>query len=251
MAAKRPKKTVPKVKNPPQGPNPWDIAPLLPKGDAEATPIWTAVGKALTVWERLDGVLADIFGVMVGSRGGAATAALGIIGTSSTRAEMLNVAGAIVLQKDATLLSALKSITRRAGYLSSRRNDIAHGVVGHFVEGHTDEHGAVTEVDHGHYLTPATYATRKRSNIERQMGDPMMLDHVYAYTSEQVEDYGIAFLALYREAVQLMFIVKAYVEVRWPIGEHLPRDRPASFDSPPEDGGSSPEPSQPPEPSDG
>lgn len=212
-----------KTKRPPEDPSPWDVAPLLPKGDDDPTLLWTAVGRALTAWEKLDGVQADIFGVLVGSRGGAAVAAYGTIQSTASRTEMVGVAAEVVLKLEPDFFAELKALLNLCGKLGARRNDIAHGVVSNFRASVADENGAVSETDHGHYLVPANYATRRRSKVEQNWGDPMMNRGAYAYTADQVVAYGNHFHETYLKAVKIMFRLLAYFESKWPHGQLLPQ----------------------------
>jgi len=229
--ASNPKKTTPKVKNPPQGPNPWDVAPILPQGDPEPEPLWLAVGKALTAWEKLDQVQAQIFGVIVGSRRGGASAAYGVVVASSARSEMVAAAAAEVLQDKPEYLADVTAMVNRVGKLSGRRNDIAHGVVGHFTGTRLGKNDEVIDFDDGCFLTPASYATRKR-NKDREIYDPANTIGKYAYTAAQIEEYGSAFHREYGDGVKLMFRLIAYFATGWPLGAHQPRAAGANGESP-------------------
>jgi hypothetical protein len=56
----------PNVKTP-KAPKPWDIRPKGAKGSTTADEVYRAVGMALTSWESIEVVLADIFTIFVGA----------------------------------------------------------------------------------------------------------------------------------------------------------------------------------------
>lgn len=200
---------------PPKAPlhnNPWDVAPILDTGDPEETALFTAVGTALTAWEKLDQVQARVFGILVGSRRGAAVAAYGTIIVSSGRSEMVDTAARVVLSENIDLLNELTDLLGEIGKLIGRRNDIAHGVVSHFEE-YVD--GALSK-DRGHFLVPASYATRKRARPEPGPEAPMTMLGKYAYTSAQVMAYAEHFNAYYLRLVRLMHRIGDYCDAKWP-----------------------------------
>ncbi len=228
MAAKRPKKTVPKIKNPPQGPNPWDVAPILDQGDPNPEMLWTAVGRALTGWEKLDQVQAHIFGILCGSRLGAASTAYGTIVASSTRASMVLAAAEVVL-KDAPLLSATTiKMLGDIGNLGSRRNEIAHGIVSHYKssEPDPDRPGGLREKDNGHFLMPPSYAVKYRTKKALAWNAPFTHRGKYAYTAAQVDEYGGQFANYYVRLVPLMFTIQEWCDKTWPPPKPAPPDAP-------------------------
>ena len=190
-------------------PNPWDVAPLLEQGDVDAEPLFSSVGKALTAWEKLDQVQANLFGIIVGSRRGAAVAAYGLVAASSARTEMMVAAAEIVLAESPELLGEVTAILTEIGRWGARRNDIAHGVVSHYTSSWNGE----PDKDHGHYLIPASYATRKRAKVR---GESMMTRGKYAYTAAQVMTYAGHFQDAYHRLVKLMFRVNNYCDEKWP-----------------------------------
>lgn len=204
------------MKKPPEAPKPWHVLPILAQGDAEAGPLYTAVGKALTQWERMDQVQANMFGILVGSRLGAATLAYGTISASSTRGGMVLAAAELVLRENAALQAETIRILQDIGELGARRNEIAHGVVSHSTSSYADEHGTVTRQDHGHFLMPASYAVKYRSKKKRDFGSPVTEAGKYAYTSAQVMVYATHFAEHYKRLVDLMWRIISYCDTRWP-----------------------------------
>jgi hypothetical protein len=176
---------------------PWDVLPIEPKGDDTADEIYLAVGKALTTWERLDDTLGMIFGTIVRSEKGAASAAYGVVLSPASRAEMIVAAAEQTFSINDPLALQIVKLVNDVGRLAGRRNDIAHGVVTSFSETRLEEGGGKTEVEHGHYLVPANYNRRKKRSkkairdylIEHGMNFYPHLFHKYAYTSAQIYTY--------------------------------------------------------------
>jgi len=169
----------------------------------------------LTQWEKLEGVHANLFGILVGSRRGAAVRAFGTVAASATRVGMVVAAAEVVLAEDEQLMSETLQILKDSVSFSPRRNEIAHGVVNHWTETHTDAAGVVEQFDHGHFLLPAGYAVKYRSTKERAFASPITEAGKYAYTADQVMTYAERFARHYSAAVKIMFKVLAYVEQNW------------------------------------
>lgn len=181
----KPKKA--KVRNPPEPAKPWDIAPILEQGDPDPTRLWTAVGMALTAWEKLDQVQANLFGLLVGSRMGAASEAYGTIIASASRATISKAAAEVVLKDDDALLKETLKMLREIGETSARRGEIAHGIVSHYSSTSNPGNGEIKQRDHGHFLVPPTYAVKYRSKVEYEWNAPVHHHGRYAYTAAQVE----------------------------------------------------------------
>lgn len=168
--------------------NPWDVAPVLKRGDSTATEIYTAVGYALTVWANLEFELFCMYGVLAHSKNFASQAAYGAVLSFETRIEMILAAAKARYRylSEPNSHSALEKLLRSIGRLSSRRNDIAHGQVMCFASD-------------GYYLVHAIYDTRKRSKLTRKQSITSAADvWSYAYTAAQINSYTTVFLS-YRE----------------------------------------------------
>lgn len=192
--------------------NPWDVAPILDQGDPTVDDIYMMVGAALTSWELLDQAQASIFGLLVASRFQAAEAAYGTIGSFSGRSDMVIAAAELVLWFNQPLLAELKIAVNSAGKLSGRRNEIAHGVATGY-----STHGPGGLVDHGHFLGPASYATRKKSQVWGWHSGPgVWARGKYAYTASQIGEYANAFSATQRDLSALLFKIQDYCNQEWP-----------------------------------
>lgn len=216
MAEKRQKKTVQKVKNPPEAPKPWHPSQLQEQGDPTPEPLYTAVGAALTQWEKLECVQADLYGSLVGSRRGAAVRGFGMIAASSTRATMVIAAAEAVLSDDEELLTETVRLLKDIGELSARRNEIAHGVVSNPSGTRMLPDWTVEPFDQGHFLMPAYYAARYRNPKERDMFSPLTETGKYAYTASQVMNFAVHFAEHYSRLVTQMFKVISYCDTKWP-----------------------------------
>ena len=190
--------------------NPWDIATISAVGEENEIPIYLAVGMALSSWEATEQALARIFGTLVNSRHFSAEAAFGLATSSGARLEMLLAAAERMLIWEADLLARLKAETVRVRNLAARRNDIAHGMVtGYSTQG---EEG-VTE--HGCFLVPPSYATRKWSHpFGITVGDHTQLK--YAYTAEQIHCYIAQFDAVRHELFSIELDCQKWSLSQWP-----------------------------------
>lgn len=176
--------------------NPWDVAPILDKGDASTDGIHMAVGMALSSWEILDEGQGQLFNVLAGTSSGAAFAAYGTVLSPSGRAEMVIAAAETALQMERALLKEVKSLINEIGKLAGRRNDIAHGIAREVSQVSYDpkiqQH---VTLKFGCYLVPPNYHTRKKLKIDQIVwSDPYLKWRKYAYTAGQIRYYAVVFL---------------------------------------------------------
>ena len=189
----------------------WSADPLdrpdqLPdQGDASPDTTYCAVGRSLSTWGLLEDQFAILFAVFLDVGGVGMTAAVrsfGSIITSNSRSEVLSSAAEayFAVHKDPVLQAAFKSLMQRYRKATSRRNEIAHGVVlGLARAGYSSifyyDSGRPTLPsgfrDEGYYLFPSTYATRKRT-----------VDHQpdYWFSSSDIARYTEQFLLMREEA---------------------------------------------------
>lgn len=167
--------------------NPWDIALRSPKGDATATPLYEAVGIALSNWELLETALSNVYTTIINSNSRAAVAAYGTILTTAGRISMIEAAAAeergVI---DAPLFAELKKlIVSDVGKMAGRRNEIAHGSVTEFI-------GLESA---GHYLVPPQHSTRKHLSPREpaKVEDFPFGQLKYAYTAGQILRYADSF----------------------------------------------------------
>lgn len=88
----------------------------------------------------------------------------------------------MVTKANTRLRDEFKRVTKLASGLAERRNNIAHGIVGH-------------NLGRGHFLTPPVYATKKYpiSEIPASAWDRA----AYAFTAEDIHYYRERFEDLY------------------------------------------------------
>jgi len=181
----------------------------LPKeGDPSPIVIHSAVGKALTDWERLDRNLADIFSLLVAGYvpNLAASRAYGSVLSVRGRIEMIQAAGAAVFadKPNKVLRLRLKELLEEAEGFAARRNDIAHGITSQYLS--TDNKPI------GYVLGPGVTATRKvkLTSAERcESGEQPTLTVSYAYTAADIDRFGTEFARLRHEA---MFVKRALLK---------------------------------------
>ncbi len=165
--------------------NPWDVAPMLPKGDDNETDVFLAVGRALTAWEQLETGLFELYQILAHSTNFASEAAYGSIASSEARTEMIRAAAKRMLPPRtlSTTTEKLYRTLKDIGNFTSRRNDIAHGQV-------------MRIGDSGSYLTHSFYNSRKLKpgNKSRAINAFERYGFSYAYTSAQIENYAMHFI---------------------------------------------------------
>jgi hypothetical protein len=164
--------------------NPWDIPPWPDRGDDEPDQLYRAVGKALTSWELIEEVMARLFGLFTSTthqypQTAPAIRAYGSVMSFNGRAEMVVEAGRCFFHgyrddRTCPFESHFEPFVKECKGWSGRRNDLAHGRVGH--------------VPNGYFLFPGLYNTRKQ---------PLGEDPKYCYNSGQITKFSDGFEDLY------------------------------------------------------
>jgi hypothetical protein len=127
--------------------NDWDIRPRAEKGDETPDLIFHAVGTALTTWERLESIVAELFDLLLASGNRAAFKVYQSSKTSSARIEMLSAA--LPLDRASAAGNAeLENFVATFNKFVARRNEIAHGQVLYLDE-------------YGYYLAPSNLMKSK------------------------------------------------------------------------------------------
>ena len=106
----------------------WDRPEAKETGDSQRDPLYRAVGKALSQWERAEEGFAELFRILIGSRSNAAVRAYGSITNSAGRREALRSAAEVVfLESDVPdiEIKEFKDLLIHFEKASSRRDDIA------------------------------------------------------------------------------------------------------------------------------
>lgn len=114
--------------------NAWAIADTPSAGDLTEDDLYASIGRSLTCWEKAEGGLAELFGMIVtsGRDSRAAERAYGTLGAFRARIELLEEAARIFIANDPskkTLIEVFKELRTLYGNAISRRNEIAHGIV--------------------------------------------------------------------------------------------------------------------------
>jgi hypothetical protein len=108
------------------------MSKLTAKRENSPDAVYVAVGRALSEWENLEGVLAHWFQGMLSSKSIAPFRAYGAIIGFQARANMLIAAAEVYFGEieRPDLLEKFKSMVNNLKDISSIRNNIAHGSVG-------------------------------------------------------------------------------------------------------------------------
>jgi hypothetical protein len=205
-----------------QARKPWDPLPIEKPGDSSPEPLFCSVGKALTAWERLDGMQAALFSTLVQSRCGSAERGYGTLQSLQGRNEMVKEAAKAVLPEGQLLDQTVDALINIARY-HPRRNEIAHGYVSHF----TSKKQGEAEIDNGHYLIPGLFVTRKRANTEKIYSSISSIEELdelpqpaelvaFAYTAKQIDYYTQQFLAVRSNLCDLNLQIWEYCREKWP-----------------------------------
>jgi hypothetical protein len=181
---------------------PWNVLPKEDMGDIHIANLFQAVGQALTVWEMMEGTLASIF---AGLCGGVSIEgpyrAYGVITGSGGRLDMLSEAYASFDKRNESPFDDIPGLITEVRNFAPRRNEIAHGLVFHFVD---------HDVDKGHFLRPAVYNSRKNLSFAQKTeemiatGELPSLHGKYSYNSSQIIFYTEQFEQLRKRAVGIL-----------------------------------------------
>lgn len=181
--------------------HPWNPLPAAAIGDELDTTLYEAVGRALTTWELMEGLLARIFSLLCRAEFGGAERAYGAVSASSGRREMIAEALGTFPRRNDPRLLPLPNLLDRVGKFGGRRNEIAHGIVMP-ISDRTEPLGF--------FLIPAMYNSRKRLSDDAFAAlRPMTTDLPwsaalkYAYNSEQIIYYHTQFFELVDDALKL------------------------------------------------
>jgi hypothetical protein len=155
-----------KGKTPPQ-PKDW-CRPLNPaRGDPLESTIFEAVGRALTAWEELEATLGIMYSTAIGigfNHSLPAIRAYGSVVAFKGRSDMIaaGLEAMFFMRPSGPMKTQLQAdmaaVLTRAGQFSTRRNEIAHGVVGE----HPNSWQSGKDLEMGYVLLPSAYATKKK-----------------------------------------------------------------------------------------
>jgi hypothetical protein len=176
VGGKTKSKNASKAKKTPKQRKPWDRPEPIEPGDATPEPLYTAVGKALSNWEKIENQLANLFASFVGAqikwRPAPAVRAYGTIVSFKSRAAMLDAAAKAYFHSRPKLGvdDRWRDLLRELEGFSDRRNDIAHGIVEAL---YRQENESKIE----YFLMPGLYVSKKYPTDEPP---------AYWFTSAQV-----------------------------------------------------------------
>lgn len=156
--------------------NPWDVRPRQQKGDDTPEAIYLQVGAALTAWETLESLVAELFDAIVAAQPSnrAAFSAFSAVKSASARTELIEAAAAMAVPPSDPAHKDVGSAIEAFGKFGARRNEIAHGRVYNLGE-------------HGFYLAP--------NNIMRHKWTPEGAAK-YQYTAGDIAHYVDQFCEL-------------------------------------------------------
>lgn len=182
------KKRAKKARPPPTPPQlkPWDMPPLPTCGDQYREDTFIGVGRALSQWEHFEGEIGLIYGILVNALDETSPAmrAYGSVSTFSVRQDMILAASkAYFFTREPSYEEDIKSLLDDARQFSTRRNEIAHGIVQpYFIKGSRRA---------GYALGPSKYATRKQRLSHLYDFDiyDAMVSSMYAYTSSLLLEF--------------------------------------------------------------
>jgi hypothetical protein len=158
----------------------WDRPPLREVGDPIADGIYLAVGKALSQWERAEEGFAILFEILIESRSVAAARAYGSITNSAGRREALRSAAEVTFETRGIGdidRREFKELMMHFEKASSRRDDIAHGIVMYEMVG---------DQNLGWFLLVPTYNTGRSDAFFREQSDVFWDRGKYRYVAEDV-----------------------------------------------------------------
>jgi hypothetical protein len=139
---------------------PWDRRPWPEVGDDSIEKLYAAAGRALSQWERYESALSLVFSAFVAlALTNAARRAYYAVRSFEGRANMLRAASEAYFTEnpDPELSMQFNGVLRNAANFSPRRNEIAHGVVNHFM---SSRPGSRLATDATYCLYPSNASVR-------------------------------------------------------------------------------------------
>lgn len=109
--------------------HPWDVRPMQQKGDDNPEGIYLQVGAALTAWEMLESLCAELFDAIVAAQPSnrAAFFAFSAVKSSSARTELIEAAAAKAIPPSDPVHADVAAAIEAFRKFGARRNEIAHG----------------------------------------------------------------------------------------------------------------------------
>ena len=188
-------------------PAPWDVAPIPEQGDRDATDIYAAKGRAVSMWEVMEVSLSRLYAIFTGqprfSR--AAYQQYGEPLSFKARLDGLQrVAGSYFVGKPNQEGEAeFEDLVERARQFAMRRNEITHSWVQPVA--FDRQHETLSDGSHRwtttywFFLVPPLYTSRKFDPNERPE---------FMYTSREIDMYAGHFADLEVDAVRLAVVLE-------------------------------------------
>jgi hypothetical protein len=170
-------------------PNAWDVRPKRDKGDNTPEPLYLKVGEALTSWEALESIMAELFDVMVSVQPSnrAAFCAFTAVRSSSARTQLLEAAADKAVPKRDPARNDVNAAIKAFGEFGARRNEIAHGRVYGLGE-------------HGFYLAPNNVMPHKWTDEGQAK---------YQYVADDLAYYASCFIRLEDAACRIVTALRS------------------------------------------
>lgn len=153
------------------------------RGDLNVDPVYVAVGRALSQWEKLEQRLATLFVVVArasDSSDSAVRRAYGAVenGTLRRRAIMAAAEVHFGVSWQPNVAKAYNKLMDAVSRASKLRDDIAHGIVQHF---------KIDDIDYGAFLFPPYYNTgRTKPYLTDDDGPPDFGWSDFRFTSKDI-----------------------------------------------------------------
>jgi len=160
----------------------WDRPPLREVGEPNADPIYLAVAKALSQWERAEEGFATLFQILIETRSEAAARAYRSITNSTGRRQALRSAAEVTFTEKSIIEAdreEFKDLITHFERASSRRDDIAHGIV--MYESVSAEDGKLIQPS-GWFLLVPYY------NTSRTFAFPQETSDVFWYRGKYIDN---------------------------------------------------------------
>jgi hypothetical protein len=179
---------------------PWDALPKEEQGDEDLEKLFASVGRALSTWEMMEGVLGWIFGYLCGASQEGPARAYGVVASMNGRIDMLKEVFSCFEGRNNHELVAFPKFLDRVRQYGARRNEIAHGMAVSYTFNNDPR---------GFFWCPPHYNSRKRpsraaiNDAWRTGGGEAWLESGmgrYTYNSAQIGYYTNEFQKLREQA---------------------------------------------------
>jgi len=162
-------------------PRAWDLG-VSPHSDPIEDNLYLAVGRALSMWERLDTSLIMSFGYLVGTYHVAALRAIGRIESPVARLHVIREAFRSAEVTTQNSLPNFENVLKQVEKFAEVRNAIAHGtVIG----------VQLAENPRGYYLVPGIGTSRKVKHLDHIDGAAILQATDDAAAIGQIYDYAL------------------------------------------------------------